>query len=62
MTKVLEFSRIFSFNFLSKTETLGNEIHEKVDDIDINTPVPEYDTAKEHEESNKEKEVWLIEG
>ena len=32
---------------------MSYEIHEKVVDID-NTPVPEYDTAKEHEESNKE--------
>ena len=34
-----------------------NEIHENIVDNDINEPVPEYDTAIEHEESNKEGEV-----
>ena len=54
-TKVLDFSRIFSFNFLSKTEIGHNEIHENIVDNDINEPVPEYDTAIELEESNKEE-------
>ena len=53
-TTVLEFFNVFSFKYLSKTEIGHNEIHENITDNDVNIPVPEYDTAKEHEESNKE--------
>ena len=34
-----------------------NEIHENVINIDSNEPVPEYDTAIEHEESNTKGKV-----
>ena len=54
-TTVLEFFNVFSFKFLSKTEIGHNEIHENIIYKDINEPVPEYDTAIEHEESNKEE-------
>ena len=47
--------------FLAKLQNDVNEIHENNIDNDINTPVPEYDTAIEQEESNtkwKVEEVW----
>ena len=48
-------SNLFSYKFLSKTEILHNEIQENIIDNDENEPVPEYDTAIEREESNKEE-------
>ena len=37
-----------------------NEIYENIIDNDIDEPVPEYDTAIEHEESNNGREVTKV--
>ena len=47
----------FLTKFLAKLKIDMNEILENIIDNDDHEPVPEYDTAKEHEESNKEGEV-----
>ena len=58
-TKVLDFFVVFPNKILSKTKIGVNEIHENIIDND-NEPVPEYDTAKEHEESNTGREVTKV--
>ena len=58
--KVVDFFRVFSNKILSKTKIGINEIHEKDIDNDDHEPVPEYDTAIEHEESNNGREVTKV--
>ena len=55
--KVLDIFCVFPIKFLSKTIKRSNEIHENDIDNDSNEPVPEYDTAIEHEESNTKGKV-----
>ena len=59
-TKVQDFFCIFSLKILSKTTKYMNEIYENIIYKDINEPVPEYDTAIEQEESNKDGEVTEV--
>ena len=50
----------FPSKFLAKLKIDINEIHEKDIDNDDHEPVPEYDTAIEHEESNNGREVTEV--